>query len=719
MKKGRRRTTALLLAVCMVFSLISGVPVNVYAEEPENSETPTGLVVAGDLDWNDDVPMLKPDAEWAKDAGCDLYGSTWALKYGETQVKANEITVKQNVSSEAVSPNEVSYEIVTDCATQNKKNAALIDFTFPEVGDYVITYNSANAEENTITAHVGYPAIGIYTTSVLSKNLVKTDEVGYEEEQKQEIQKVQNAVDKIHEKKDKDFNKKYESKFIDLTVKTVVTPKGNGDKIEGKVTETKAPLIIKIPLPQELKGKGHYVILRYHDGKSDILTVKVEGDYLIFETDRFSTYAIVYREKEPIDDLNFTNVKWNSTTDTLTYDGSTKTCPAQLTGLPQGCTATLSGTSASAVGEYTAKIESITYTSAEGTATYKLSELTDKLPKTVVDGYNWAIEQQASAEKPEGGNGGGTGGGTGGGSGSTPEESKPEDTKPEDSKPEDTKPEDGKDSADTVTNPDGTVTKTEKQTVTNAKGKEVVVTTTTKLDANGAVISIVEKSVIAASSSTTSTTVTVKKDATGTIKSATASIAKTVKSGSKATIYASLIEQIVEAAGTDKVKVSMTVKDSEGKTKYTVKVYAENLKAGEKLYIYKYDTKNGYTMVDDKTYKVSKSGNVAVSISKKATYELVTKENASQIAKEIKATIKPKNASASVKTGKSANFTLSSKANKDNIKSVSYTTSKKSVATVNKSGKIIAKGKGTASIKAKVTLKNGETKTIKMTIKVK
>lgn len=536
------------------------------------------------------------------------------------------------------------------------------------------------------------------------------------EEQKQEIQKVQNAVDKIHEKKDKDFDKKYESKFIDLTVKTVVKTKDGTKDIEGKVTETKAPLIIKIPLPQELKGKGHYVILRYHDGESDILTVKVEGDYLIFETDRFSTYAIVYRDKEPIDDLDFSKVTWsNSATDTLTYDGTTKNCPVQLTGLPQGCTATLSGTSASAVGEYTVKIDTITYTSTEGANTYKLSELTDKLPKSVVSGYNWAIEQKASEAKPEGGNGGGTGGGSGSGSsGSKPEESKPEDTKPED-----TKPEDGKDSADTVTNPDGTVTKTEKRTVTNAKGKEVVVTTTTKLDANGAVISVVEKSVIAASSSTTSTTVTVKKDAAGTIKSATASIAKTVKSGSKATIYASLIEQIVEAAGTDKVKVSMTVKDSKGNTKYKVKVSAENLKAGEKLYIYRYDTKNGYTMVNDKTYKVSKSGNVAVSISKKASYELVTKENAEQIAKQIKSTIKPKKAFASVKKGKSANFTLSSKANQDNIKSVSYTTSKKSVATVNKSGKITAKGKGTVSIKAKVTLKNGETKTIKMTIKVK
>ena len=64
-------------------------------------------------------------------------------------------------------------------------------------------------------------------------------------------------------------------------------------------------------------------------------------------------------------------------------------------------------------------------------------------------------------------------------------------------------------------------------------------------------------------------------------------------------------------------------------------------------------------------------------------------------------------------------FTLSDKVNEDNIKSITYSTTKKSVATVGKKGKVSAKKKGTVVVKAKVTLKNGMTKTIKMTIKVK
>lgn len=273
---------------------------------------------------------------------------------------------------------------------------------------------------------------------------------------------------------------------------------------------------------------------------------------------------------------------------------------------------------------------------------------------------------------------------------------------------------------ETVTQADGSATKTEKESETNSRGKDVAVTTTTKTDATGEVTAITEKSVIAQSSATTSTTVTVEKDADGTIKDASANIAKTIASGNKATVAASIVAQIVEAAGTGDVQITMSVRDSDGKLKYKVEVSAEDLKAGEELYIYKRNTKTGeYTMVNAKTYEVSKNGNVAVSMSKKATYELVTEKQAAAINKEIKNTIKPKKSSATVEQGKTTRFALSAKANPDNIKSIVYTTSKKSVATVSKNGKITAKGTGTVIIQAKVTLMNGQIKTIRMKLRVK
>ena len=78
-----------------------------------------------------------------------------------------------------------------------------------------------------------------------------------------------------------------------------------------------------------------------------------------------------------------------------------------------------------------------------------------------------------------------------------------------------------------------------------------------------------------------------------------------------------------------------------------------------------------------------------------------------------------KKTSASVKAGKKTSIQLSSKLNMDNVKKVTYISGKKSVATVNKNGKITAKKKRSVTVKAKVTLKNGTTKTVSMKIKVK
>lgn len=277
-----------------------------------------------------------------------------------------------------------------------------------------------------------------------------------------------------------------------------------------------------------------------------------------------------------------------------------------------------------------------------------------------------------------------------------------------------------KKTTETVTQPDGSATKTQTAGAVNSKGKDTTVTTTTKTDAKGAVTSVTEKTVIPESTATTSTTVTVKKDGSGEITSAKAAVENTVSDGSKATVSAAVVSQITEAAGTENVAVTMTVKDKAGNTKYKVKVNTGDLESGNDLYIYRLNTKTGeYTMVDAKIYTVNEAGSVSVSMSKKATYELVDSAKASEINKKIKATIKPKKSKTTVAKGKKTTFALSGKANKDNIKSITYTTSNKKIATVNKNGKITAKKSGTVTVKAKVTLKNGTTKTIKMKVKVK
>ncbi len=126
-----------------------------------------------------------------------------------------------------------------------------------------------------------------------------------------------------------------------------------------------------------------------------------------------------------------------------------------------------------------------------------------------------------------------------------------------------------------------------------------------------------------------------------------------------------------------------------------------------------------YVLVDAKNYPVAKNGNVSVTVDKKGTYILLNEADAKKYSDAIKKSIKVKESSKSVKAGKKTSIALNGKTNKNNIKKITYTSTDKSVASVDKKGKITAKKKGTVTIKAKVTLKNGVTKTVKMKLKVK
>ena len=97
----------------------------------------------------------------------------------------------------------------------------------------------------------------------------------------------------------------------------------------------------------------------------------------------------------------------------------------------------------------------------------------------------------------------------------------------------------------------------------------------------------------------------------------------------------------------------------------------------------------------------------------------MTKKEAAAIEKAIVKTIKPEKSSVTVKPGKKTTIKLSDKLNMDNVSKVTYTSGKKSVANVSKNGKVTAKKAGTASVKVKVTLKNGTKKTVTVKVKVK
>ena len=208
--------------------------------------------------------------------------------------------------------------------------------------------------------------------------------------------------------------------------------------------------------------------------------------------------------------------------------------------------------------------------------------------------------------------------------------------------------------------------------------------------------------------------VTITKDAQGNVTSANATV-----SGSKGTLTADVVKQLTEAAGTEDLTIILQVKNANGDVKYTVSVSAKNVKNNKSLKAFVVNRKTGeYELINSKTYK-AKDGNLNASFGKKGDYVLLTTKEAARIEKEILKTIAPKKTKATVKKGKTTEFKLDSKLNQNNVKKVTYKTSKKSISTVNKNGKIKANRKGTVKSTAIVTLKNGKTKTVSMKIAVR
>ena len=199
--------------------------------------------------------------------------------------------------------------------------------------------------------------------------------------------------------------------------------------------------------------------------------------------------------------------------------------------------------------------------------------------------------------------------------------------------------------------------------------------------------------------------------------SAKASVDLTGKSG-RVSIDGATVKAITEAAGTD-TDITMTVKDSKGKTLYTLTADSADLKAGNSVKVFKYSAKKGYVLVNAKTYKASKSGSVSVSLKDKAAYRLEDTKTAAKIEKQILNSVKPAKTSAKIKTGKSMKASLAGSFHQENAKSISYSTTDKKVVKVSKNGTVKALKKGTASVKVKVVLKNGKTKTVKVNLTVK
>lgn len=188
----------------------------------------------------------------------------------------------------------------------------------------------------------------------------------------------------------------------------------------------------------------------------------------------------------------------------------------------------------------------------------------------------------------------------------------------------------------------------------------------------------------------------------------------------KTTVTADLINQILEENNGKHTDVTIQVTDPAGNVSYTLTVNTADIQTGNKLYVCAKDQKTGaYVLVNDKSYTVTKAGNVNFSADSKKDYVLMDQKDMDQVTTKILKTVTLKNKTVQVKKGKQKKVSLAATLNMDNVKSISYQSNNKKIASVNKKGTIKSNKKGTASIRVTVTLNNGKTKVLKLKVKVK
>lgn len=61
-----------------------------------------------------------------------------------------------------------------------------------------------------------------------------------------------------------------------------------------RLRELNTTVAITIAIPENIRGKDGYKVVRVHNGVAEILNTTQNGNTLTFETDKFSTYAIIY-----------------------------------------------------------------------------------------------------------------------------------------------------------------------------------------------------------------------------------------------------------------------------------------------------------------------------------------------------------------------------------------------------------------------------------------
>ena len=206
----------------------------------------------------------------------------------------------------------------------------------------------------------------------------------------------------------------------------------------------------------------------------------------------------------------------------------------------------------------------------------------------------------------------------------------------------------------------------------------------------------------------------------------TSATATVVSDNRTAPFKASDVANITEVAGTKYVTITAYAKTTTGKTAYTVKAKANELQGKKVLSIVRLTTTGKKRLVNSTRYNTVSPGTAVVSLATTtgSKYELINQTEMSGLVSNIKKWTISTPSKVTVRKGRTAKMSLRTTVSWDNIKSVSFYSGRKSVATVTKSktGKYgIIKGRkaGKATIRMVVTYKNNAKKTVYTYVTVK
>lgn len=152
----------------------------------EYRQVKDGLVVKDWIDVENDVPFINPEATYEKECGAAAKESKWLhLAYLEEEdgqasaIDLNDISVSCN--GVLADETQVSYSV-------KDSEKGIYEFTFFELGDYVITYTAEGVKNNSVTVYVGYPEVAFYsgadkeTADILTGEVQKFSDLAKEDE---------------------------------------------------------------------------------------------------------------------------------------------------------------------------------------------------------------------------------------------------------------------------------------------------------------------------------------------------------------------------------------------------------------------------------------------------------------------------------------------------------------------------------------------------------